>query len=490
MEERVTSERYVSLVTQWGTKLSEAIKKLRHQEELISSLKREKFILSEKLSASEATVRKFDDEKAAILVRHQEEEEKLRNDHQKQISCLQNQLTQLQHEKLDLQEKLIHFQGKASNNNEEMNLFQAQKLEDEKKLKTHYKKKVALLQMQVKRANTKSSSSELEELSSLQAKVGVLNKKVVSLETELVKTKKGKIDAEAELIQRMKSEMDKLDKKFASLDDQSFDEMEIEQPPILEIELEAMQETSGHASTSTSGEQMVEDDQDIVEIESVSTSDENESIHLESSCSASASGTQMIHEPEPSTSKDFVFDTTPIPSDSDEDDDDISFICEMPEKTSRQKQNSLVDGDSGFTSSTTGHQVGDNHAEDTFNVGDSHAEDISKVGDSHAEDISKVGDNHAEDTSKVGGLYPQCTCGKQFTTKSSLVTHLRYHQERRFLCKVCKKKFHRFSVWRNHMRVKHKEKPTENFGCSNCGVGFSTKAQFLQHRKLFHSRKT
>ncbi|ODM97806.1 putative zinc finger protein [Orchesella cincta] len=410
-----TSERYVSLVTQWGTKLSEAIKKLRQQENLISSLKREKFVLFEQVAAAEATAREqFDEERGVLLVRHQEEEEKLRNDYNHQISSLQRLANQLTEEKAELEKKVLRFQNLASKNGEEMSLLRVQKLEDEEKLQKYYKKKISLLQMQLKLAEAKATSSNLE-LSTLQLKVGKLEKKVVSLESELGKTKKGKNDVEMELLQRMKAEMDKLEETFATLDSHKDEETVAEQPPVLESELEAVQEHSRHWSISNEHE-------DIIDVESNRTdiSDDTNS--------------------DPSMDNDEHMDS----------DDDVAFICEMPEKTSTPKDSAV---------------------------------------DPRPNTPGRRECQHAEDISNSGGLYFQCICKRKFSTKGRLATHLRYYQERKFMCRICKRKFHRFSVWRTHMSVKHDENNEGNFGCSNCGVAFSTKAQFHQHRRVFHTSK-
>ncbi|ODM97968.1 Calcium-binding and coiled-coil domain-containing protein 1 [Orchesella cincta] len=202
MEERATSARYVSLVTQWGKKLSEAIHKLRQQEDIISSLKREKFELAEQQVASESKIRKLEEEKATIIARHNEEKERLKNEFQTQLS----------------------------------------KKSDEYARSHEDKSKIALLQAQLKLARNKATNLQ-SELSNCSRKVGQLEENYSHLETELVEAKRSKENVEGEL-QRMKNGMDKLEATFASLDGGQSQEKTVELieplheelPPVLETE--------------------------------------------------------------------------------------------------------------------------------------------------------------------------------------------------------------------------------------------------------------
>ncbi|CAL8122246.1 unnamed protein product [Orchesella dallaii] len=209
MEERATSARYVSLVTQWGKKLSEAIHKLRQQEDIISSLKREKFELAEQHGASESKIRKLEEEKAALVTHHCEEKERLKKE-------FENQLSKKAMEDARFQED---------------------------------KSKLVLLKSQLKVARNKVVSSG-SELSSCYNKIRELQESIANLEKELGETKRIKLNVEGEL-QRMKNGMDKLEETFASLDGQNgersvnHEDSNDELPPVMEIEsLELERESS------------------------------------------------------------------------------------------------------------------------------------------------------------------------------------------------------------------------------------------------------
>jgi len=214
MEERATSARYVSLVTQWGKKLSEAIHKLRQQEDIISSLKREKFELAEQLEASQSQATRLEQEKAQLVTIHQEEQERLKNELQIQLS-------------------------RKSDETAKMQLHEA-------------KNQIKLLEAQLKLARKRTSSSQ-SELSTCSKKVGQLEQKISTLEGELGEAKQGRESVESEL-QRMKNGMDKLEATFASLDgplptgeQEIMDENEQVVEPKSNEEIPPVLETSGVA---------------------------------------------------------------------------------------------------------------------------------------------------------------------------------------------------------------------------------------------------
>jgi len=73
-----------------------------------------------------------------------------------------------------------------------------------------------------------------------------------------------------------------------------------------------------------------------------------------------------------------------------------------------------------------------------------------------------------------------CTfCGKGFTKKANLESHITLHTgERRYSCTHCEKKFRSHSVFQNHLRY-HKGK--KEFVCQYCGKAFMQKSHLQRH---------
>uniref|UniRef100_A0A3P9M418 C2H2-type domain-containing protein n=1 Tax=Oryzias latipes TaxID=8090 RepID=A0A3P9M418_ORYLA len=72
-------------------------------------------------------------------------------------------------------------------------------------------------------------------------------------------------------------------------------------------------------------------------------------------------------------------------------------------------------------------------------------------------------------------------CGKGFTQKQTLDTHIRFHnKERRFLCQVCGKGFMQEVDLKRHILIHTGEKP---YICSVCGKSFQAKRSLNGHLK-------
>uniref|UniRef100_A0A672IZV3 C2H2-type domain-containing protein n=1 Tax=Salarias fasciatus TaxID=181472 RepID=A0A672IZV3_SALFA len=74
------------------------------------------------------------------------------------------------------------------------------------------------------------------------------------------------------------------------------------------------------------------------------------------------------------------------------------------------------------------------------------------------------------------------TCGKSFSTKSSVLVHMRTHTvEKPYLCEACGKSFSQRSNLLTHMRIHSGAKP---YLCETCGTSFSARSNFLRHMKI------
>ncbi|XP_066443153.1 gastrula zinc finger protein XlCGF57.1-like [Eleutherodactylus coqui] len=78
--------------------------------------------------------------------------------------------------------------------------------------------------------------------------------------------------------------------------------------------------------------------------------------------------------------------------------------------------------------------------------------------------------------------YPCPECGKHFTTRASLIRHMKNHSgEKPFSCTDCGKCFKRKSTLVKHLRSHTGEKP---FSCAECGKCFQQKFNLTEHHRI------
>ena len=82
----------------------------------------------------------------------------------------------------------------------------------------------------------------------------------------------------------------------------------------------------------------------------------------------------------------------------------------------------------------------------------------------------------------------QChVCKKSYGTKLSLNNHLRFHEEPKYNCETCGRKFKTSEHKKKHVLVVHEG--IRKYECDNCGKKFSTSNNLKQHQSSVHEGK-
>ncbi|XP_073827059.1 transcription factor grauzone-like [Musca autumnalis] len=83
--------------------------------------------------------------------------------------------------------------------------------------------------------------------------------------------------------------------------------------------------------------------------------------------------------------------------------------------------------------------------------------------------------------------YFKCShCGKCFYARSYLRIHKELHEEGKFACKLCNKKFPRKYMLRKHHQKKHVPPPEKTIPCEDCGKLYTCQRTLQYHRKHVH----
>ncbi|KAM3605095.1 uncharacterized protein V6R79_020576 [Siganus canaliculatus] len=86
---------------------------------------------------------------------------------------------------------------------------------------------------------------------------------------------------------------------------------------------------------------------------------------------------------------------------------------------------------------------------------------------------------------RVGFRFSCSVCGKTFSRRQHLTSHMRCHSEKQFSCPICNKLFRWPNYLKRHMVCHSEEKP---FSCSICNKAFKLRSQLKVHM-FSHSRK-
>ena len=81
------------------------------------------------------------------------------------------------------------------------------------------------------------------------------------------------------------------------------------------------------------------------------------------------------------------------------------------------------------------------------------------------------------------------TCDARLKTKDTLRKHVKIHGEKKFECRHCKRRFHRLSNQITHEGVCSKDDTLRSFPCTNCNARFTCKKNLKRHEVIHGEKK-
>lgn len=113
----------------------------------------------------------------------------------------------------------------------------------------------------------------------------------------------------------------------------------------------------------------------------------------------------------------------------------------------------------------------------------------------HIKSDSELCDSSKKETILCKNVYPCEKCGKQFTSKALMMTHLELHTEikektksiQEFKCNLCSQKFSLFKNYERHRRQVYAHDDSPRNLCAKCGKIFCTSRLLKRHLNVSHA---